>query len=214
MAVRPPHGRRSRRVQVGHTYGFSHVAGRTRGSYKTSYAVGAAAAFLDGLVLTPRVRTSSRALGWPPFAGTALVRRWPLSLVLRWSPLLVRLPTAVVVAPAGETVSATFRRTSGSLALMASLSPPIGIRGRGPFRSGVHAEMIAATCRVIDAEVATTVDVDVVASAGEPLRASYPAALTGVEVVHTCRVEMELGLHLKNRCNTFDFCKVLKSTIC
>jgi hypothetical protein len=74
--------------------------------------------------------------------------------------------------------------------------------------------MIAATCRVIDAEVATTVDVDVVASAGEPLRASYPAALTGVEVVHTCRVEMELGLHLKNRCNTFDFCKVLKSTIC
>jgi hypothetical protein len=38
---------------------------------------------------------------------------------------------------------------------------------------------------------------DVVASTGEPLRASYPAALTGVEVVHTCRVEMELGLHLK-----------------
>jgi hypothetical protein len=37
----------------------------------------------------------------------------------------------------------------------------------------------------------------VVASAGEPLGAGYPAALTGVEVVHTCRVEMELGLHLK-----------------
>jgi hypothetical protein len=45
----------------------------------------AASAFLDGLVLTPAVRTgartSSRALGQPTFAGTALVRRWPLSLV-------------------------------------------------------------------------------------------------------------------------------------
>jgi hypothetical protein len=45
--------------------------------------------------------------------------------------------------------------------------------------------------------VATTVGADVVASASEPLRASYPAALTGVEVVYTCRVEMELGLHSK-----------------
>jgi hypothetical protein len=45
--------------------------------------------------------------------------------------------------------------------------------------------------------VVATVGADVVASAGEPLGASYPAALTGVEVVHTCRVEMELGLHLK-----------------
>jgi hypothetical protein len=47
------------------------------------------------------------------------------------------------------------------------------------------------------AEVAATVGADVVASAGEPLGACYPATLTGVEVVHTCRVEMELGLHLK-----------------
>jgi hypothetical protein len=79
VAVRPPHGRQSCRAQVGHTHGFSHVTGRTRGSYKTSYAVGAAAAFLDGLVLTPAVRTgartSSRVLGRLPFAGTALVRR-------------------------------------------------------------------------------------------------------------------------------------------
>jgi hypothetical protein len=57
--------------------------------------------------------------------------------------------------------------------------------------------MIAAAWRVVDAEVAATVGTDVVASAGEPLGASYPSALTGVEVVHTCRVEMELGLHLK-----------------
>jgi hypothetical protein len=37
----------------------------------------------------------------------------------------------------------------------------------------------------------------VVASTGEPLGASYPRGPTGVEVVHTCRVEMELGLQLK-----------------
>jgi hypothetical protein len=59
-------------------------------------------------------------------AGKPLVRRWPLSSVLRWSPPLVRLPTAEVVASAGETVSATCRRASDSLALMASLSPPAG----------------------------------------------------------------------------------------
>jgi hypothetical protein len=45
--------------------------------------------------------------------------------------------------------------------------------------------------------VAATIGADVVASAGELPGASHPAALTGVEVVHTCRVEMELGLHLK-----------------
>jgi hypothetical protein len=118
-----------------------------RGRYKMSYAAGAVSAFLDGLVLTPAVRTeartSSRALGRPPFAGTALVRRWPLSSMLRWSPPLVRLPTAEVVASAGETISAICRRASDSLALMASLSPPVGRRGRGPFRNGARAEVIA-----------------------------------------------------------------------
>jgi hypothetical protein len=57
--------------------------------------------------------------------------------------------------------------------------------------------MIAAAWWVVSVEVAATVGADVVASAGEPLGASYPVAVTGVEVVHTCRVEMELGLHLK-----------------
>jgi hypothetical protein len=57
--------------------------------------------------------------------------------------------------------------------------------------------MIAAAWRVVDAEVAATVGADVVAPASEPPGASYPAALTGVEVVHTCRVEMELDFHLK-----------------
>jgi hypothetical protein len=83
---------------------------------------------LDGLVLTPVVRTgaktSSCALVRPPFASTILVRRWPLSLVLTWPPPLVRLPTAEVVASAGETVSATCCQTSGSLALMACCRPP------------------------------------------------------------------------------------------
>jgi hypothetical protein len=96
-----------------------------------------------------------------------------------WSAPLVRLPTAEVVASAGETISATCHRTSGSLALMASLSPPVGRQGRGPFRSGVRAEVIVAAWRVVGAEVAAAVGADVVASAGEPLGASYPAALTG-----------------------------------
>jgi hypothetical protein len=54
----------------------------------------------------------------PTGAGVAL------SSVLRWSPSLVRLPIAEVVASAGKTISATCRRASNSLALMASLSPP------------------------------------------------------------------------------------------
>jgi hypothetical protein len=41
-------------------------------------------------------------------AGKPPVRRWPLSSVLRWSLPLVRLPTAEVVASAGETINATY----------------------------------------------------------------------------------------------------------
>jgi hypothetical protein len=48
--------------------------------------------------------------------------------------------------------------------------------------------MIAAAWRVVGAEVAATVGAYVVASAGEPLGASYPMVLTGVEVVHSCKV--------------------------
>jgi hypothetical protein len=126
VAVHPPHGRRSRRAQVCHIHSFSHATGRTGGSYKASCAAGAATAFLDGLVLTPSVRTGARTS----------------SRVLRQPPL-VRLPVAEVVAFAGETISATYRRASNSLALMASLSPPVGRRGRGPSRNGAHAEVIA-----------------------------------------------------------------------
>jgi hypothetical protein len=113
--------------------------------------------------------------------------------VLRWSPPLVRLPIAEVVASAGETISATCRRASNSLALMASLLPPVGRRERGPFRNGARAEGIA------------TAGESLVQRWPPPsmLRWSPPLASrsglairgpTGVEVVHTCRVEMELGL--------------------
>jgi hypothetical protein len=61
--------------------------------------------------------------GAPPFASAALMRRWPLSSVLRWWPPQVRLPTAEGVASADETVSATCGRTSSSLALMACSRP-------------------------------------------------------------------------------------------
>jgi hypothetical protein len=61
--------------------------------------------------------------------------------------------------------------------------------------------------------VVVAVGAEVVASAGEPLGASYPRGPTGVEVVHTCRVEIELGLHLKADVILFAFCKVLLSTI-
>jgi hypothetical protein len=127
VAVRPSHGRRSHRAQVGHVHDPSCAAGYTGGLYKTSYAAGAVSAFLDSLVLAlvarTGVRTSLCALGRPPFTGAALVRRWPLSSVLRWWPPQVRLPTAEGVASADETVSATCGRTSGSLALMACSRP-------------------------------------------------------------------------------------------
>jgi hypothetical protein len=58
VASRSPHGRRSHCAQVRHIRGAPCAAGRTAptppgGSYKTPYAVGVAAAFLVGLVLTP-----------------------------------------------------------------------------------------------------------------------------------------------------------------
>jgi hypothetical protein len=214
--VRPPHGRRSCRGRVGHTHGFSRAADRTRGSYKTLYVAGAATAFLDGLVLTPAVRTGARtsslALGRPPFAGMALVRRWPLSSVLRWSPPLVRLPTAEVVASAGETVSATCRRTSGSLALMASLSPPVGRRGRGPFRSGVHAEVIAVAGELSVQRwppPSVLMWSSSLASRSE-LAISWPYWGGGSSYLQS---RNGTRAPLENRCNTFAFCKVLKSTI-
>jgi hypothetical protein len=100
VAVRPPHGRRSRRAQVRHIRGVPRAAVRTvptpsGGSYKTSYAVEMAAAFLDDLVLTPvggrergplrahcdgcRCRQATRAKV-AAVAGEPLVQRRPLGV--------------------------------------------------------------------------------------------------------------------------------------
>jgi hypothetical protein len=85
---------------------------------------------LDGLAFTPTARTGAKT------SSCALVQPLPTSAEvitalagLLWSLPLVRLPTTEVVASAGETVSATCCRSFGSLALMASLLPPMGGRG-------------------------------------------------------------------------------------
>jgi hypothetical protein len=187
-----------------------------RGAVQDVVRRGAASAFLDGLVLTPTVRTGARtslhALGWLPLAGTALVRRWPLSSVLRWSLPLVRLPTAEVVASAGETVSATCCRTFGSLALMASLSPPVGRRGRGPFRSGIRAGVIATAGEsLVQRWPSPSVLMwsPLLASRSEPAipRPYWCGGSSFLQSRDGTRAPLE------NRCNTFAFCKVLKSTI-
>jgi hypothetical protein len=51
--------------------------------------------------------------------------------------------------------------------------------------------------------VAVAVGADAVTSAGEPLGACYPAALTGVEVVHSCR--NGAGVPLVRECNDICF---------
>jgi hypothetical protein len=72
VAARPPHERRSRRARVGHIHGFSRGTSHTGRSYKTSYAVRVGAAFLDGLVLTPTVRTRAKT------SSCALVQLLPI----------------------------------------------------------------------------------------------------------------------------------------
>jgi hypothetical protein len=148
VAVRPPHGRRSHRAQAGHVHGPSRTADRTGGSYNTSYATRAVSVFLDSLVLAPVARTGVRtclcALGRPPFAGAALVRRWPLSSVLRWWPPQVRLPTAEGVASADETVSATCAPDLQLFGFNGLFSSLVGGRGRGPIHNSVCPGAIAA----------------------------------------------------------------------
>jgi hypothetical protein len=72
------------------------------------------------------------------------VRRWLLSPVLKWWPLLVRLPTAAV-ASADETVSAT---CAPDLRLL-----PVKGRERGPFHSSVFPEAIATAVYPPETEV-------------------------------------------------------------
>jgi hypothetical protein len=63
--------------------------------------------------------------------------------VLRWSPPLVRLPVAEVVASAGETISATCRRAFLLFGFNGLVVGPVGRRGRGPFHNDARAEVIA-----------------------------------------------------------------------
>jgi hypothetical protein len=85
--------------------------------------------------------------------------------------------TAEVVASAGEAVSATCRRTFGPLALVASLSPPVGGRGRGPIRSSAHPEVVAAAGEPLRAEVVVAAGAEVVGVVGGAIQNQLPARL-------------------------------------
>jgi hypothetical protein len=71
----------------------------------------------------------------------------------RWSLPLVRLPGAEVVASTGETTNDTCRRASSSLALMASLSPPVGGQGQGPLCDGARIEAAITADELLGVEV-------------------------------------------------------------
>jgi hypothetical protein len=120
--------------------------------------------------------------------------------VLRWSPPLVRLPAAEVVASAGETTSAPCHRASDSLALMASLSPPVGGQGRGSLRNGACIEaaitVVTSSWRIPQGQWPRTSSATLLASGS-----LYLQSRDGT------RIPLEGG------CNTFAFCKVLLSTI-
>jgi hypothetical protein len=78
-----------------------------------------------------------------PASGRA-VRRRLLSPALKQRPPLVRLPTAVVVASADETVSATCALGLRLFGFNGWFSSLVRGRERGPFSSSVCPEAIAA----------------------------------------------------------------------
>jgi hypothetical protein len=94
---------------------------------------------------------------------------------------MVRLPIVEVVASAGETVSATYRQTLGPLALMASLLPPVGGRGRGPIRSSAHPEVIAAAGEPLGAEVVVAAGAEVIVVIGGAVWRQLPTRLLPVQ---------------------------------
>jgi hypothetical protein len=51
---------------------------------------------------------------------------------------------------------------------MASLSPPVGGRGRGPFRSGAHPEVVVVAGKPHGAEVVVAAGAEMVAVVGDP----------------------------------------------
>jgi hypothetical protein len=149
---------------------------------------------------------------WPPChkVGTLVHVGGGGGLIL--SPPQVRLPTSEVVASTGETVSATCRRTPGSLALMASLSPPRRETGRGSFRSGVRVEVV------------TTASESSMQRQTQPLVLRWsPPLASRLELAiprsYRCGGSSYLQSRdgtrapLKNKCNTFAFCKVPESLL-
>jgi hypothetical protein len=80
------------------------------------------------------------------------VRRWLLSLVLKWWSPLVRLPTAAV-ASADETVSATCARGLRLFGFNGWFLSPMRGRERGPFSSSVCPEAIAVAVLPPETEV-------------------------------------------------------------
>jgi hypothetical protein len=98
---------------------------------------------------------------------------------------------AEVVASAGEPLGAEVATAAGE-PLMQMWPPLLASRwcrgGRLRWQA-TRSRGGRRRWRAVGAEVAV--------AAGEPLGASYPCDPTGVEVVHTYRVDMELGLRLK-----------------
>jgi hypothetical protein len=82
---------------------------------------------------------------------------------------------------------------------MALLSPPVGGRGRGPFRSSAHPEVDAVVGKPLGVEVVVAAGAEVVAAAGDPLMQRWPpppVRLSGASfqrdscwcsAVHSCR---------------------------
>jgi hypothetical protein len=203
VAVRPPRGRWSHRAQVRRICSVPCVAGHAAstppgGLYKTSYAVEVAAMFLDGLVVTPVGGQGRGPLRHGARVVVAAVVGKPLAHW--WSLPLVRLPSAEVVATASQTPSATCRRASNSLALMVSLSPPIGERGQGPLHNGARIEVAITagkpSCRIPQGQWPRTSSVTLLASGS-----LYLQSRDGT------RTPLEGG------CSTSSFCKVLLITI-
>jgi hypothetical protein len=142
--LQPCRGRRTAAAQPGCSILSSvraTVASRTGGSHNTSYAARAVLVFWGGPILVfvamTGVRTCWCALGQLAPAGAVLVGRWLLSLVLRWWPSeKASLPTRPSAPPL---------RTDLRLFVFDSLSSPLEWgRGRGPCRSSVCPEVIAA----------------------------------------------------------------------
>jgi hypothetical protein len=98
---------------------------------------------------------------------------------------------AEVVAAAGEAARCRGgclrwrdHQRPNTLALMASLPPPVGGRGRGPLRNGAHIEaaiiVVTPSWRILQGQ--------------QPRTSSATLLVSGS---YTCRVEMELGFRLK-----------------